>query len=269
MGGLRRYMPITFWTFVIASLANAGVFPFAGFWSKDAIIESAWVADHPFVAIAGFVAAFFTALYMFRVVFMTFTGRERFDTHEIHPHESPPSMAWPLIALAIPAALVGLLGIPERSWIAGFLEPAFANAGEVHEAALGTTIAFGVISTVIALAGIGVAYLAYVTGQVSPRAWAQRLGPVYRLAANRWYFDELYETLIVHPLYWLSIYLWRVVDINVIDGAVNGLAGIVAFTSQRWRRLQTGLVSNYALMIAFGTVVILGAYLVVESNLFR
>ncbi|MBX6341263.1 MAG: NADH-quinone oxidoreductase subunit L, partial [Thermomicrobiaceae bacterium] len=92
---------------------------------------------------------------------------------------------------------------------------------------------------------------------------------LYRLAANRWYFDEIYEALIVHPLYRFAIWLWRVVDVRVIDGAVNGVADLVSLTSQRWRRLQTGLVANYALMIALGTVVIVGAYLVVGSDVLR
>ncbi|HET7037224.1 MAG TPA: NADH-quinone oxidoreductase subunit L [Thermomicrobiaceae bacterium] len=269
MGGLRKYMPVTFWTFLIASLANAAVVPFSGFWSKDAIIGSAWTAGHPFIAIVGWLASFFTALYMFRAVFMTFTGRERFDHAVVHPHESPASMKWPMILLAIPAAIAGFVGIPEHSWIGGFLDPIFAPAGIVHEAGISTTILFSVISTVIALGGIWVAYAAYVSGALSPQQWAARLGPAYRLAANRWYADEIYEYLIIHPAYVISIWLWRIVDVGIIDAIVNGVASTIAWTAQRWRRLQTGLVTNYAMIIALGMVVIVGVYLVAGSTIFR
>src|SRR5680860_1676837 len=115
MGGLRKYMPITFWTFLIASLANAGVIPLAGFWSKDEIILGAWISDSSFgkvASIIGLASAFLTALYMFRLVFVVFFGKERFDTDHVHPHESGPWMTIPLVLLAIPSALIGFLGFP-------------------------------------------------------------------------------------------------------------------------------------------------------------
>ncbi len=128
MGNLKKYMPVTYWTFMIGALANAGLFPFAGFWSKDETIAGAWASNHPFIAITGLVAAFFTALYMMRAVFMTFHGTERFDTEHLHPHESPWSMKGPLILLAIPALLVGALvgWPPDKGWFHTFLEPVFA-----------------------------------------------------------------------------------------------------------------------------------------------
>jgi NADH-quinone oxidoreductase subunit L len=129
MGNLKKYMPITYWTFLIGSLANAGLFPFAGFWSKDETIVGAWAEGHPFVAIAGLVAAFGTALYMMRVVYLTFHGTERFDPTKVHPHDPPWSMKAPLILLAIPAAIAGLVvGLPpDKGWIHDFLEPVFAQ----------------------------------------------------------------------------------------------------------------------------------------------
>ncbi len=271
MGNLKKYMPVTYWTFMIGALANAGLFPFAGFWSKDETIAGAWTSSHPFIAITGLVAAFFTALYMMRAVFMTFHGTERFDTEHLHPHESPWSMKGPLILLAIPALLVGLLvgWPPDKGWFHTFLEPVFASGKPPVDVSSTTTYTLAILSTVFVLAGIGIAYLAYVKESISPRDWAKRLGPAYQLAANLWYFDAAYERFIVHPLYLFSVFLWRVVDVEIIDGAVNGVASVVSFTSERWRRAQTGLVSNYALAIALGAVIIVGAFLIFGSNLFQ
>ncbi len=271
MGNLKKYMPVTYWTFMIGALANAGLFPFAGFWSKDETIAGAWASHHPFIAITGLVAAFFTALYMMRVVFMTFHGTERFDTEHLHPHESPWSMKGPLILLAIPALLVGALvgWPPDKGWFHTFLEPVFAAGKPPVDITSATTYTFAIVSTLVVLAGIGIAYLAYVKESISPRDWAKRLGPAYQLAANLWYFDAAYERFIIHPLYLFSVVLWRVVDVEIIDGAVNGVASIVSYTSERWRRAQTGLVSNYALAIAFGAVIIVGAFLIFGSNLFQ
>jgi NADH-quinone oxidoreductase subunit L len=269
MGGLKKYMPVTYWTFLIGAAANAGIIPLAGFWSKDEIIVGAWVTHNEVIAIVALVAALFTSLYMFRAVFMTFHGKERFDTHHIHPHDPPMSMKAPLILLAIPAALVGFLGFPpENGWFHHFLEHSF-SAAEHHVISNTTTIAFGVISTAVAVGGLGLAAAAYLTGSINPVNVAQRFGPLYRLAANRWYFDEIYERFIVHPLYQFSVFLWRVVDVQIIDGTVNGTARLMQFTSERWRQAQTGLVANYALMIVVGAVLIIGGYLVFSSNLFQ
>jgi NADH-quinone oxidoreductase subunit L len=264
-------MPVTYWTFLMGSLANAGLFPFAGFWSKDEAIGAAWAEGHPFVAIAGLVGAFCTALYMLRVVYLTFHGTERFDPTEVHPHDPPWSMKAPLILLAIPSVLAGLLvgWPPDKGWIHRFLNPVFAQGKAPVELATSTTVIFAIVSTLIVVSGIGIAYLAYVQGMVSPTAWAKRFGFGYRLAYSKWYFDEAYEKVIVHPLYLLSLFLWRVVDVEIIDGTVNGVATAVDYTSERWRRAQTGLVSNYALAIGLGTVIIIGAFLVFGSNLFQ
>ena len=143
MGGLRRWMPVTFWTFLAASFANAGMIPFAGFWSKDEIIVGAWVTDQipitigQILAIVGLVTAFFTAFYMFRLVFLVFTGEPRFDPHDIHPHESPPSMTIPLVLLAIPSVVLGwLIGWPPEggrstpSWSRSSTTPADTAEGD-------------------------------------------------------------------------------------------------------------------------------------------
>ncbi|MCC6935873.1 MAG: NADH-quinone oxidoreductase subunit L [Thermomicrobiales bacterium] len=286
MGGLKKYMPITYWTFLIAAAANAGLIPLAGFWSKDEIIVGAWIDHSYIIMVVGLIAAFFTSLYMFRVVFLTFHGKERFDPNVIHPHESPRLMTIPLILLAIPAAVIGFIGFPpEDGWIHRFLSPNFTLDG-AHEAAiaslnavegaaehhvsLATTLTLGGISTLIALAGVWITYMAYIkkSPAFDPNMWAARFGGLYTFVSRKWMFDELYENLIVHPLYLFSVFLWRIVDAGIIDGAVNGVAGVVGFTSGRLRRVQTGFVANYALAIALGAVVIVGAYFVFASNLF-
>uniref|UniRef100_A0A7C1JNC9 NADH-quinone oxidoreductase subunit L n=1 Tax=Thermomicrobium roseum TaxID=500 RepID=A0A7C1JNC9_THERO len=269
MGGLKRWMPLTYWTFVIGAAANAGIVPLAGFWSKDEILVGAWVGGAPLLALVGLVAAFFTALYMFRAVFLTFHGQPRFDPHELHPHDPPATMAVPLVILAIGAALTGFLGVPpEAGWIHHALEPVFEGATH-HEVTLGLTLGMAAASTLVALAGLWTAHAAYVRGTISPAAVAERLGPLYRLAANGWYFDFVYQRYVVRPLDAAATWLWRTVDVGIIDGAVNGSARIVALTAQLWRRLQTGLVANYALAIALGTVLLVGAYLAFGSTLFR
>lgn len=269
MGGLKCWMPLTYWTFLVGTAANAGLIPLAGFWSKDEILVGAWVNGAPLLTLLGLVTAFFTSLYMFRVVFLTFHGEPRFDRHQRHPHDPPPSMGVPLVLLALGAATAGLVGLPpEAGWIHQVLEPVFEGAPH-HEVGVSLTIALGLISTLVALLGWWVAYLAYVRGTISPVTVANRLGTFYRLAANGWYFDLLYQRLIVRPVHQLATWLWRTIDIGVIDGTVNGVASLITLTAQLWRRLQTGLVANYALAIALGTVLLLGIYLAVGSPLFR
>ena len=320
MGGLRKYMPVTFWTFLIASLANAGLIPFAGFWSKDEIIVGAWITNSipislgKILAVVALVTAFFSAFYMFRLVFLVFTGTPRFDEAHIHPHESPMSMSLPLVLLAIPSAVLGLwIGWPpEAGKIHSFLEPVFhaeegdhAEGDEVaslyvvpraepalaqsedehateegavaaegehaaeegHHVSNETIIAFGVVSTLVALSGIWLAWLIYYAHRLP--APEERASALYRFLRDKWRFDELYNGLIVQPLRSLAYGLWEIVDTKIIDGAVNGVAYGIGAVSQRLRHVQTGLVTNYALSIALGMVVLLAVYLALTSSLFR
>ncbi len=272
MGGLRKYMPITFWTFLIGSLANAGIIPLAGFWSKDEIILGTWISDSVIgkpVAMVGFAAAFLTALYMFRLVFLVFFGKERFDVSRIHPHESGRWMAVPLVVLAVASVFAGFIGFPpEDGWFHHFLHHSFEFV-EIHHVTMTQTVTFGVLSTVVAVGGIFVAYLTYHRGTISAKAMAERFPAVYNFLFRKWYFDELYGKVFVQPLSRFSVFLWKVVDVDVIDAAVNGVATGLSASSQRLRQVQTGLVANYALAIALGMVVIVGVYLAGFSNLFR
>jgi NADH-quinone oxidoreductase subunit L len=271
MGGLKKYMPITYWTFLIAAAANAGIFPLAGFWSKDEILVGAYL-DHEYIFMTlAFVAAFFTSLYMFRVVFMTFHGPENFDHDHVHPHESPKVMTIPLVILAALVVTIGFIGFPpEEGWLHDFLYPIFALA-DPHHVTLTETLIFGVASTAVAVGGFAVAYLAYMkrSPTFDPAVWSARLPWAYSLFYNKWYVDEIYQYTIVRPLHWVStVVLWQIVDIRIIDGLVNGVASSMSFTSGQLRKVQTGFVANYALAIALGAVIIVGVYFIFVSDLF-
>jgi len=272
MGGLRAHMPITFVTFLVGALANAGLIPLAGFWSKDEIIVGAWISDSPFGKVAsvlGLIAAFLTALYMFRLVFLVFFGKPRYDTQQIHPHESGPWMTWPLILLAIPSLLIGFIGFPpEDGWFQHFLHHSFEHVEE-HHVSLTMTVTFGVLSTIAAAGGIFVAWMTYSRGAISAEAVGERYPALYQFLLNKWYFDELYDRVLVRPMKTFSMFLWRIVDVGVIDAAVNGVATGIGGISQRLRHVQTGLVANYALAIALGMVLLVGVYFAGFSNLFR
>ncbi|HRA49100.1 MAG TPA: hypothetical protein PK819_13600, partial [Thermomicrobiales bacterium] len=259
------------------------------------------------IAVVALVAAFMTSFYMFRVVFLTFFGKARYDTAHVHPHEAGWTMTVPLIALAIPSLALGaLVGIPpDAGRFHRFIEPVFstehvaestAHTGEQaslytlpsvtdtqyegeeataeaaaahHEISNTTKWAFGIISTVVALSGILLAYLMYITQVISPVAMGARFSNLYAFLYNRWGIDDLYDRRVVQPFKRFSMVLWRVVDMGIIDGTVNGLAGVVSGSSARLRKVQTGLVSNYALAIALGMVVIIGIYFAAFSDLIR
>jgi NADH-quinone oxidoreductase subunit L len=291
MGGLRAYMPWTYRTLLAGSLALAGFAGTAGFFSKDEILVGAWLGGYPWAAIIGWIVAFMTAFYTFRMIFMTFHGQPRFDAAHVHPHESPGVMVLPLIALAIPSLFLGLaVGLPpEAGPIHQWLEPAFEHGGghatadvaggalsavgvaaeDGHGPSLALTIGGFAASTLTSLAGIGLAYLMYVKGQISPVAVGRRFAGLYDLFYNKWYIDEIYGAIIVRPLAVLARGLWKWIDAGLIDGIVNGVALLTGGFSQRLRKVQTGVVSNYALAIALGTVIIVGAYIFFGQEFLR
>ena len=257
MGGLKTKMPITHWTFFVGALAIAG-FPFlSGFWSKDEILHSAW-GSSPVIYVIGLVTAFLTAFYMFRLIFVTFYGESRAAPEVAsHVHESPSVMWVPLAILAIPSALIGLLlgWGGHDSWFHHFTKGVFPEA---HHEASGNVILFMVISSVVGLAGIAFAWSRYRDRVPSD----EPTNALHRLLANKYYIDEVYNSLIVQPIKNGSHFLlWQLVDNGIIDGIVNGVAAIIRFIGGLLRRLQTGIVQAYIVSMVLGIVLFLAYYL--------
>jgi len=270
LGGLARKMPWTAGTFLVGGLALAGIFPFAGFWSKDEILAGAYRSPYPVLFWLAFITAFITAFYVSRAWLLAFWGEPRTDSqdaqdrardgqdmhgigsHPAHPvnhvpHESPLVMVAPLVLLAIPAVLSGLAGAPFFGSFLGHGEAAAEAAPE-----------YGVMigSTVVALLGIGLAWAVYGARWISAESLTATFRPAYTLLFNKYYFDHAYNWLVGRAFVGLSAALdW--LDDNVIDGAVNGLAW-VATNVLGWAvdRTETGRAPNYALGLFAGIVVI-------------
>ncbi len=270
MGGLRHRMPWTFRTFLIGSLAITGVPGLAGFFSKDAILWGAWNNDHygPMLWMAGVVAADFTAFYTFRLVILAFYGTPRYTDEEVHHvHESPPSMLIPLIILAALSITAGYVGVPALlgggNQIEHYLEPVFgsdpAEAGEAEHAteALVMTASVGV-----GLLGLFLAYLFYVARPELPGRLAGSLPALYRLLTRKYYVDEFYDAAVVWPMVGTARnYLWKIVDVSVIDGGVDGAGHAVRSLAGGLRHMQTGHVRIYAGWILAGGVLVVAWFL--------
>lgn len=267
MGGLRKFTPITHATMLTAALAISGIFPFAGFFSKDEILWSAFAKGHPAIWFVGLVTAGLTAFYMFRLVFLTFYGPERFsEKARHHLHESPASMTAPLIVLAVLSTFGGLIGLP--AWLGTnsferFLEPSLEMAfkGDQYPLPHSMEMLFAGISVLVAIVGIIIAYRFYVARPALPEALAARAGRVYSLLFRKYYVDEAYDALFVNPIASGSKHvLWRGIDTAVIDGAVNGVGRLARGSGSLLRHVQNGLVRSYAAWILFGALLII-AYL--------
>jgi NADH-quinone oxidoreductase subunit L len=260
MGGLKKYMPITYWTFLLATLAIAGIFPFAGFFSKDEILFHSLISGHIIFWGIATAAAFITAFYMFRAVFMTFHGESRVDPH-VHPHEAPPVMTVPLMTLALLSVVGGFVGFPiieGANKFKDFLAPSITPL--IHHAHYPAwfEITMMAFSMAVAGAGIFVAYKMYIKQPELPEKVTQKIPVVYDLVYNKYYVDEIYDATVVEPIKNGSDFLWHGVDDNVVDGAVNGSATTIGWLSRHLRKLETGFVQNYALAILIGVVLITG-----------
>jgi NADH-quinone oxidoreductase subunit L len=288
MGALRTKIPITFWTFFIATLAIAGIPGLSGFFSKDEILWQAFSSSHGhfLLWLVGAVAAGMTAFYMFRALFLTFFGESRVDPHVAHHiHESPKIMTVPLIILAVLSIIGGYVGVPHvlggANHIHEFLAPvlgggeptkahsaitflsqAWASGGEGGGHSAGVELLMMIVSVIIALIGIGIAYLFYIKNPELPKQLAERWKRLYTLILNKYYVDEIYEVLFINSLKGLGIGLWKGFDDFVIDGAVNGIAYLIGLISRGMRRIQTGFVQNYAFSMILGAVIIAGYYIV-------
>lgn len=280
MGDLRKHMPHTYRTFLIGTLAIAGIPPLAGFFSKDEILYKAFSAESTVWEMGGvtlwaigLTAALITAFYMFRAVFMTFYGKSRVDHHVAeHLHESPAVMTTPLWILAILSIIGGWVGIP---WIESmnvfpqWLEPVMKGKAVVSQLAeeipahavhhsLSFELMMALVSVIVAAIGIFIAHKLYIKKPDLPdRMTSGIFSPLYHLVLDKYRIDELYDRLFVNPTLWLSDkFLWKVVDDKIIDGTVNGVADVAKGWGSWTQRLQTGYVQNYALMIVIGVMLI-------------
>ena len=264
MGGLRRYMPWTAWTFLIASLAISGIFPFAGFWSKDEILTASFTGGYFVLYAVGLLTAGMTAFYMFREYFLVFEGEPRFDHQKVHVHESVPWMTAPLAALALLSIVAGFAvgAPPEHGLIRGFLDPVFTPflGKEIGETALAVTLILIGASLLIAFIGIWVAWMMYQRRAWSPQALAARFPRMYDLLLHKWYVDEAYDKAIIQPALGFARFLWAF-DGTVIDGIVNGFGYLVRGLGRVVRTSETGVVGNYALGMSLGLLAIIGSFL--------
>jgi len=271
MGGLKNKIPHTYKVFLIGTLAISGIPLFSGFFSKDEILWKAFSQGNPYYWLMGLVAAILTAFYMFRLLYLTFHGKSRVPAETAkHPHESPWIRLGPLYVLALLAIFGGYIGLPKimfgGDWFQHFLEPVVApvithggQAAPHHSHAF----AYGFLlpSIVAALIGIIFAYRYYIRNPEIPGGLAKKFAGLYKLILNKYYVDEIYDYLITKPMYVISLIFWKVFDVRVVDGMVNGVALFFGNLSERFRVVHTGYVRNYALTFLIGVVVLVGYYL--------
>jgi len=269
MGALKSKIKTTHAVFIIGSLALAGIFPFAGFFSKDEILWSAYNASTLGRAlwVLGVAGAFMTAFYSFRLIYLTFYGKSRMS-HDVehHVHESPKVMTIPLMILAFFSVVIGWIGmpgaiIPHANLFGEYLAPLFPHAEHVAEESHWLELGLMFFSVIVAIAGIRLAYSLYVKNTDVPGRIADKFKGVYGLLLNKYKVDEAYNFIFVNGLvHKLAKVLYTIGDVKIVDGAVNGIANAIGATSQNSRRLQTGYVQQYAFMMGLGFVVLAGLY---------
>jgi NADH-quinone oxidoreductase subunit L len=285
MGGLKRHLPITYWTFLLGSLAIAGVPLLSGFFSKDEILYETFREGHTLLWLMAAVTSLLTATYMFRLVCLTFHGEERAPSHL---HDAPPAMALVLVMLAVGSVAAGYVGVPHalggHNQLAAWLAPSFqpppgtpdglslgapdgggglpASEEAADPAAEALELTLMGVSSAIAVGGILLAAFLWLRRRDLADSLARRFAAMHRVLLNKYYVDEMYDAAVIHPIQRGSEQgLWRGFDVAVVDGAVNGAGTIVAEGSGLLRRLQTGSVRAYAGSMFIGVIVILGYYL--------
>jgi len=272
MGGLRQKIPVTYWTMLIATLAIAGIPGFAGFFSKDEILEAARSgggADF-WLWLLGVAGACLTSFYMFRLIFLTFFGKPRYDEHKVHGHESPRNMTIPLAILAFCSIFGGWFAAPHlmggAEYFEKFLSPVFASyapataemappAEAAASPGLQLVHALTGWPVIVALLGLIVAWWFYIKSPETPKKLAKSLHGLYVLIYNKYFVDELYLAIFVRPLLWISRnVLWHTVDEGIIDGALHGIARGARESGGELRRLQSGNARSYAAWVVIGAV---------------
>jgi NADH-quinone oxidoreductase subunit L len=272
MGGLRKKIPITYWTMLIATLAIAGIPGFAGFFSKDEILEAARSGPNAniWLWLLGTIGAGITSFYMFRLIFLTFFGKPRYDEKKVHVHESPHSMTVPLMILAFCSIVGGWFAAPHfiggTDYFAEFLHPVFAAyapptaavfAPEAAVSSPGVELLHALtgIPVILAFLGLLLAWWFYIRQPDAAKRAKESMRGLYALIYNKYYVDEIYGALIIRPLLWISTnVLWHVVDEKIIDGTVNGTARVARETGGQLREIQSGNARTYASWVVIGAV---------------
>ncbi|MGE5399883.1 MAG: NADH-quinone oxidoreductase subunit L [Ignavibacteriales bacterium] len=266
-GGLKKYMPKTFMTFIIAALAISGFPGLSGFFSKDEILWYSYAQGNILLWIVGVLTAVMTAFYMFRLVFLTFYGKERFS-HDVHPHESPSLMTIPLIILAVLSVVGGYVGLPAvfagegGNFLESWLAPVFRSAERKlefygsHSHLEELLLMF--VSVAAALGSILFAYYVYTKRNDIADKVSNRFRGIYKVLLNKYYVDEVYEAAVVQPIQKGSeTVLWKFTDNRIIDGVVNGTAALINRAAETMRRFQTGVTQFYALVMMLGIAIAL------------
>ncbi|GAB5465011.1 MAG: NADH-quinone oxidoreductase subunit L [Candidatus Kapaibacteriales bacterium] len=275
MGGLKKHMPTTYWTFLIGTLAISGIPFFSGFFSKDEILWLTFSSEYGgwwLWAILA-VAAFFTAFYMFRLLFLTFHGKERFDVDHVKPHESPATMTIPLVVLAILSAVGGFVGVPyalgffvsdHPNLLHSYLMPIFAKADSIlgiepHHEVHAIEYILMTLSTVVAIVAIFIAKKMYSDPELKTATnLSTKYKGAYNTLWNKWYLDEGYYKGFVTPIYRFSKnFLWKLFDVKFVDGIVNGSGKLTKNIGGLLKGLQSGVAQNYAVLMMFGIVIII------------
>jgi len=274
MGGLKKYLPITYPTMLIATLAIVGIPGLSGFFSKDEILWKSFSSQygHPILWVVGVVTAGLTAFYMFRLIYLTFHGKERMDDKtKQHLHESPKSMTVPLMILAVLSVVGGWVGIPHIfgtvNYFEQWLEPVVSHGAAVPVHALasgggdtGMEIGLMVATVVLVLIAIFVARYFYQKNTQAATSLREKLSGLHNLLLNKYYVDEIYGAIVIRPVIYVSIFLWKVVDVVLIDGFANGMARVIRDVSDGIRGLQSGQFRNYATIFVAGVLILIAVF---------
>lgn len=267
-GGLKKYMPKTYATFFVATLAIAGVPGLSGFFSKDEILWNAYANGGFILWLVGVATAMMTAFYMFRLLSLTFYGEERFDHHHVHPHESPAVMTTPLIVLAVLSLIGGYIGMPKifvgengnlfEHWLKPVYAPALEKLARYGSHSHFEEILLMVVSVVLALSAIYFALQVYTKKPQIAENISKKFKGLYNLLLNKYFVDEVYEAAVVQPIQKGSEkILWKIADSFVIDGIVNGAAKVVDVGSSFIRKIQNGIAQFYAVIMMLGIALVL------------
>lgn len=265
-GGLKKYMPVTYLTFLTGAIAISGIPPFSGFFSKDEILWYSYANAGFAFWLVGAITAMLTAFYMFRLYSLTFEGEGRFDHHHVHPHESPKVMTVPLIVLAILSVIGGFIGIPEifsgsgGNQIKNWLDPVFKPANSLlakHGAhSHFEEILLMAVSVAAAAGAIYFARFVYLKRKDIAESASLKFPGLYRLLFNKYLIDEAYDKAIISPIVKVSDgFLWKFTDVKIIDGLVNKTASLIESFASQIRKMQTGVAQFYAVIMVLGIVI--------------